>query len=143
MLIAKKEIEKLIPHGVEMCLLDGVVAWNECMLTAVSHSHFSSENPLLEKGQLAIVNLIEYGAQAAAIHAALNQTGLSSTRAAYIGAIKNIKFHCQTIDRAIKLLEIKVHCIASSPDGAIYAITTEGGDQPLLSGKIILAIPHS
>ncbi|NOY72543.1 MAG: hypothetical protein GXP14_09235 [Gammaproteobacteria bacterium] len=143
MLIAKKEIEKLIPHGVEMCLLDGVVAWNECTLTAVSHFHFSPGNPLLEKGQLAIVNLVEYGAQAAAIHAALNQTGLSSTRPAYLGAIKSIKFHCQTIDTAIKLLEIKVHCLASSPDGAVYTITTEGGDQPLLSGKIILVTPSS
>lgn len=141
-LITKNEIEKMIPHGTSMCLLDGVIEWNEQTITTECHTHFSPTNPLLEKGDLAIVNLIEYGAQTAAIHAALNQTGLSVKRPAYLGAIKNIEFHCPIISSSTQSIEIKANCINSNPNGAIYLISAEGDGKPLLSGKIILVTPR-
>ena len=71
MLIQRQQIAQLIPHGEAMCLLDQITGWDEHHLNATTASHRLANNPLIENGRMDTVALVEYGAQAAAVHAAL------------------------------------------------------------------------
>jgi predicted hotdog family 3-hydroxylacyl-ACP dehydratase len=65
------DISDLLPHKGTARMLDRVVAWDAESITAASTTHHSRDNPLRREGRLASVHLIEYGAQAMALHGAL------------------------------------------------------------------------
>ncbi len=44
--MTKAEIAGLIPHAGAMCLLDGVLEWDEQRVRCVAHSHRDAANPL-------------------------------------------------------------------------------------------------
>ena len=67
----REAILKLIPHQGAICLLDAVVESSETRITCRTQSHLDPANPLRRDGQLSPTALIEYGAQAMAIHAGL------------------------------------------------------------------------
>ena len=68
--LTRREIVDLIPHGESMCMLDEVVSWDSEHIHCRSTDFARASNPLFEKDQLHSVMLIEYAAQAAAVHAA-------------------------------------------------------------------------
>ena len=70
-MLTRRHIMELIPHQGTMCLLDGVLAWSAEGITCAASSNLSPDNPLRRDGRLGAVCGIEYGLQAAALHAAL------------------------------------------------------------------------
>ncbi len=136
----RQEIAALIPHGHAMCLLDEVVHWDAEHIHCRS-SHFAgSHNPLFEAGQLESVLLIEYAAQAAAIHAGLLQSQLGKARPAYIGAVKNIELLKPLSDNQLAL-EVVAQCLLSSSNGAIYDVVVSQENCPVMQGRLILNQP--
>ena len=97
--LTRQQIAGLIPHRGEMCLLDRVVNWDERSIEATAWRHHDPRNPMLDEGELKSVCLVEYAAQAAAVHAALNQSGIGGERAAFIGAVKSLVLHRETVAR--------------------------------------------
>ena len=73
-------VDELIPHAGSMCLLDTVERWDQDEIVCRASSHDDPDNPLSEDGRLAAVALVEYGAQAAAVHAALAGAGIGDGR---------------------------------------------------------------
>jgi predicted hotdog family 3-hydroxylacyl-ACP dehydratase len=69
--INKAEIRTLIPHSGSMCLLDGVIKWDDRSIVCVSNTHRNSTNPLRRDERLSAVHAFEYAAQAAAVHGGL------------------------------------------------------------------------
>lgn len=140
MLMNHAQIVALIPHGESMCLLDEVVSWDANQLHARSNHFATSTNPLFEDEQLDSILLIEYAAQAAAIHAALLQSGLGDKRPAYIGAVKNIEL-LAAISNNHSPLDMQVECLLSSSSGAIYQAAVSQSNKTLLRGRLILNQP--
>ena len=103
-LVSGVEIAAFLPHGENMCLLDGVQQWDADSIVALSFSHHLETNPLLERGNLGAATLVEYAAQAAAVHAGLTDTGLVGDQAAFMGAIKGLKLYQQTVPKAASTL---------------------------------------
>jgi len=66
-------IREHIPHQGRMCLLEQVLSWNRQELRCRSGSHRATDHPLRAHGRLGSACLIEYAAQAVAIHGALLQ----------------------------------------------------------------------
>ena len=91
----KTAISKLIPHGLSMSLLDSVERWNSSVIECNTISHRDPNNPLREGEGFDCILLAEYAAQAAAVHASLQNTQLGAEgRPAVVGAIKSMKlFH--------------------------------------------------
>ena len=91
MQLERDELSALIPHAGSMCLLDGVLDWDDASIRCISNSHRNPANPLRHAGRLSALCAFEYGAQAAAVHGALclGQQALP----AYLAALKN--GHCQ------------------------------------------------
>lgn len=130
----------MIPHAGTMCLLDAVDCWDENSIRCHSTSHHNSENPLRENGKLASITLVEYAAQAAAVHAGLVDAGIGGTAKAFIGAIKSLKLHTQTVDDSIAVLNCSAQCSLQSAEGAIYELTVHGNDTLLMEARVVLVL---
>ena len=61
-----------LPHQGRMSLLRKIVSWDATTLHALADGHRETDHPLRRGGELPIAAGIEYGAQAAAAHGALN-----------------------------------------------------------------------
>jgi predicted hotdog family 3-hydroxylacyl-ACP dehydratase len=70
-MIARDEILSLVPHGPNMCLIDTVIEWDELQILCVARNHVRADHPLRRDGRLSAIHVIEYGAQAMAVHGAL------------------------------------------------------------------------
>lgn len=141
MLMERTQIAALIPHGDSMCLLDEVIAWDESQIHCRSHQFANTANPLFEDDQLDAVLLLEYGAQAAAVHAALLQSRLGESRPAYIGAVKDVEFLAAIADNSLAL-DLHAQCLLSSSQGAIYELVAQQAGNTLLRGRLILSQPE-
>ena len=145
MLIDRAGIERLVPHSGSMCLLDAVLNWDSESIVCSTASHRRDSNPFRESGELQSVILVEYGAQAAAVHAGLVQQGLGRGAGhrgtAYIGAVKDLLIRQATVDPAIETLQIQAQCLLNSNDGAIYRIQCKADEQLLLAARVVLVLP--
>jgi len=139
--IQREKIAELIPHGESMSLLDQVTDWDEHHINATTASHHRQDNPMIENGRMDTVVLVEYGAQAAAIHAALQQSGLGEARPAYLGAIKKLSLFTEIVDAGAADLQIQAQCIFSDKSGAIYDISAKTHNSNLMAGRIVLVQP--
>src|SRR5438132_13832829 len=91
MAIEKAEIRTLIPHAGLMCLLDRVLRWDDESVVCVSETHRDPANPLRRHVRLSAVHAVEYGAQAAAVHAALRAQSAGVTPpASYLAALRDV-----------------------------------------------------
>ncbi|MCF6324774.1 MAG: hypothetical protein L3J89_10725 [Gammaproteobacteria bacterium] len=138
MLIARSELEQMIPHGSQMCLLDEVVEWDQKNIICRTSSHGCTDNPLRIDGRLGGMMLVEYGAQVAAIHVALIQQGFKAPQSAYLGAIKELVLSVDFVERIEGSLSVKADCIMNNMGGAIYSIQVVSADQMLMKARLSL-----
>jgi predicted hotdog family 3-hydroxylacyl-ACP dehydratase len=93
------ELCHLIPHSEKMCLLDTVKQWDSDSIVCITQTHQKNDNPLRNNGSLPVSALIEYGAQAMAVHGALIAKDLTEQiQEGYLAALKNVNFYQQTIE---------------------------------------------
>jgi len=154
-LLEGKAIAALIPHSGNMCLLNSVLAWDEQHIEALVTDVHSARNPLRENGELHTIVLVEYAAQAAAVHAALSGGGMvgdvsddvggvgsiSGERAAYIGSIKAMTLHEPTVDRSENELLCNAQCLLNNTNGAIYQLTVCAQEKKLMEARLVLILP--
>jgi predicted hotdog family 3-hydroxylacyl-ACP dehydratase len=115
----------------------------------------------VEEGRLHCACLLEFCAQAAALHGALlhnieqnkEQNGEQSgklqsgelphgertaARLAYVGAVKNLELLCDYVDVAASTLAIEARCVVNNSSGSIYLIEARAQQQLLLRGRVVL-----
>src|SRR5258708_29373344 len=93
-LVDKSEIRTLIPHSGTMCVLDGVVQWDDNSIVCVTNTHRVLDNPLRREGRLSAVHALEYGAQAAAVHGGLRARASGTTAPpCYLAALRAVRLH--------------------------------------------------
>jgi len=137
MLNTREEIASLIPHGDAMSVLDRIIHWDEKTLLAETNAHQRQDHPLYNDS-ISSVLLLEYAAQAAAVHAGLNHIEFESNRPAYVGAFKNIKLHVAKLNDVIGILTIKVTCVLSETAGAIYEMHIRSQTEIIIEGRLVL-----
>lgn len=115
-------ILRLIPHQGASCLLDAVVECDADRIVCTSHSHTAVDNPLRHDGLLSPLALIEYGAQAMAIHAALlaQASGTGAERRLLVST-QAVGFDCE--DASLLAAPLYVHAERKLADahGALYS----------------------
>ena len=136
MLIEKEELCSLIPHAGNMCLLESVLSWNKSEIHCSAISHNDPTNPLRNNGQLASVHLLEYGAQAMAIHGGL-QARESGNRVlpGYLAALHDVILQQEFIDHIKTPLMINAQMIASLTDSFMYQFTITAENNVLASAR--------
>lgn len=133
-MLDREAIAGLIPHAGDMCLLDRVLGWDDCSIRCRSDSHRRSDHPLRRYGRLGAVHLVEYAAQATAIHHALLAPRPECARMpGYLAAVRHVRLEVNWLDEIAASLEL---CCRRLIDGGIYGFHACAGGQELASGRI-------
>jgi predicted hotdog family 3-hydroxylacyl-ACP dehydratase len=115
-----------IPHQGSMCLLEEVLSWDEQQLRCRAGSHRAPDHPLRAHGRLGSACLIEYAAQAVAVHGALLQ-GLHAgqlagpVRPALLASARAVDLAVDRIDDILADLLIEAQRLHSDAHSALYA----------------------
>ena len=127
------QIEKLIPHSGTMCLINRVDSWNEHTIHCASTSHQDPNNPLRLDDELSSIHLLEYGAQAMALHGGL----LTKTASpGVLAAVRDVSIYIDKLDyiddEIITMAKVEIN----TATGAIYRFTiTDSAANTLLSAR--------
>ena len=130
----------LVPQSGEMCLLDEVASWDDAHVCCSSASHRRPDHPLRRDGVLEAVHLLEYAAQAAAVHAAL--ASVSSAGAApvkYLAFAREFNLHVQRIDNLPTDLRIDATCLLDLGASAVYGFRVSADGRLLCDGRLGVA----
>lgn len=140
--LGRDAIARRVPHAGNMCLLDKVTHWNDESITALAHNLHNADNPLLRDAKLPATALLEYAAQAAAVHAGLAGTGMGGARAAYIGAVRNMVLHVREVSGAYAHITCTARALLANPEGAIYQLEVDDPNgRRLLDARVTLVLP--
>ncbi len=121
-MIARHDIEAMIPHKGAMCLWDEVVDWDAQRIRLRSHGHRDAAHPLRSDGRLRAVHLCEYGAQAMAVHGGLRGAAAGGEpKVGFLVALRDVQLHVARIDDLADALECEAELLAESAVSQQYA----------------------
>ena len=118
--LTKAQFQPLIPHVGVMNLIDMVESWADNRIVCRTRSHLQTEHPLRLNGQLSAIHLLEYGAQAMAIHGGLLH---GKALPGYLAAVRGAQFYIENLDDVAGDLIIKANAELKIQNGAVYRFT--------------------
>ena len=132
-----QKICELIPHSTSMCLLDHVTKIDDNKIICTSNSHKLSNNPLRNTNELPMISLLEYGAQAMAVHGRLksDQQQSRDLEEGYLAALRDIKITQGDLSLVKDELQIHAEKIFSDAGNMIYSMEIHAGSKVLASGR--------
>jgi predicted hotdog family 3-hydroxylacyl-ACP dehydratase len=125
-----------------MCLLDEVVSWDEARVICRSASHRRPDHPLRRDGFLPAIHLLEYAAQATAVHGGLlARAGGSPAAAKYLAAAREFDLHVTSLDDIRADLHIDAECLLAMGDSALYRFHVSADGRELATGRLTILPP--
>ncbi len=140
MRLTRAEIAGLIPHAGAMCLLDGVVHWDEDRIRCVSRSHLDTGNPLRAGGRMPAVCGIEYAAQAMAAHGGLAGGTRGRPRAGYLASLRDVVCRRDRLDDLDGDLVVEAERVLVDEGRVIYEFKVWVGEMEVLSGRAAVVL---
>ena len=135
-MIARAQIEALIPHQGAMCLWDEVVDWDRQRIRLRASNHRDPSHPLRSHERLHALHLCEYGAQAMAVHGGLRaREGGETARSGLLVALRGVELHCLRIDDLPGALECEAEVLAEGEDSQQYAFRIRHAGALLAEGR--------
>lgn len=131
----------LIPHAGSMCLLDTVLDWDGDRIRCRTNGHRAPGHPLRRAdGTLGASHLLEYGAQAAAVHGALLAAlGNASARPGYLVTTRRLALYVPRLDDLPDALEINANRLLGGASGWVYEFSVTHTGQCLAEGQFTIA----
>lgn len=139
MMIGKHELSMLIPHSGAMCLLDGVLEWDETRIKCRSSTHRDSGNPLRRHDGLHAICAIEYVSQAMAVHAGLSNAERNRPRKGYLASVRNLEMAVARLDTIEADLDIAAEKVIAEGQRAVYDFRVSAQGQVLMTGRAAVA----
>lgn len=138
--LLRADWQALIPHAGFMCLLDEVLEWDAEHLLGRSHLHAQSSNPLRTDAGLRAVHLCEYGAQAIAVHGALQARacGIQGSPG-LLAALREVRLECRWVTDPAPL-DVQVWRVHSDAAAALYTFRVAQHGQCLAEGRALIAL---
>ncbi len=140
--LAHAEIARLIPHQGAMCLLVGVAQWDAESITCQARNHRDPGHPLRTASGLLSTCLIEYAAQAMALHGALRTS--EPMQPGFLAAARNVQFTRLRLDdlppASPDELRIVATCRAEDARQLLYDFSAFHAGVLLASGRISVAL---
>ena len=98
-MLNRDEIEKLLPHGAAMVMLDMVRSCADASIVCPTRNHHNPNHPLRVDGRLSVLVGIEFAAQAMALHEALTRgRGAATARSGRLVALRGVEVLAETLD---------------------------------------------
>ncbi len=135
-MLKHNEICNLIPHTGDMCLLDTVESWDAKKIVCLSSSHKKENHPLRNSKGLPMLSLMEYGAQAMAVHGCLlaDKEGLMM-KEGYLAALRDIQITKGWLSDIESELKISAERIYAEKGNMIYTMNVYARSKKLISGR--------
>lgn len=133
-------IADLVPHAGAMVLLETIESADALSVSCLTTSHRAAGNPLRRDGRLPAVAAVEYGAQAAAVHGALQ----GRDGGGYLAAVKGLRMGVTRLDDQSAMLRVRARQILVDAGAIIYdfavsAVDDDGRDgAPLVEGQVTI-----
>ena len=135
-MIARAQIETLIPHKGSMCLWDEVIDWDAQRIRLRASNHRDPAHPLRSHDRLHALHLCEYGAQAMAVHGGLRaREGGGTARPGLLVALRGVELHCLRIDDLPGMLECEAEVLAEGEGSQQYAFRISHAGMLLAEGR--------
>ena len=142
-------IARRIPHSGSMCLLDRLQAWDADAIHCTTHSHTQVDNPLRTASGLMAPNLIEYAAQAMALHGGLLAPEGADPSAGFLASARGVRFAVERFDDIDGALQVQARRLSGDTRQVLYEFTVkDAADRLLAEGRAVvvlntpLAPPH-
>ena len=136
MILARAQIEALVPHKHAMCLWDEVLDWDAQRIRVRAHNHRDAAHPLRSDARLRALHLCEYGAQAMAVHGGLlGRDSGATVRAGMLVALRGVALHVARIDDLAGELEGEATLLANGADSQQYAFRITHAGTLLAEGR--------
>jgi predicted hotdog family 3-hydroxylacyl-ACP dehydratase len=136
---AGQALAALVPHAGSMCLLDEVVSWNQARVICRSASHRRPDHPLRRDGFLPAIHLLEYAAQATAVHGGLVAgAGASPVPAKLLAAAREFHLQVTSLDDIQADLHIDAERLLAMGDSALYRFHVSADGRELATGRLTI-----
>jgi predicted hotdog family 3-hydroxylacyl-ACP dehydratase len=135
----RSAIATLIPHAGAMCLLDGVLAWDQRSITCRAASHRAPGNPMAADGRLDAVCGVEYAAQAMAVHGGLIGDGRRPA-AGYLASLRDVTCCVDRLDLLEGDLLVTAELLIADAGRVIYRFALTSGSRTIMSGRAAVVI---
>jgi predicted hotdog family 3-hydroxylacyl-ACP dehydratase len=140
-LLDAAQIAQLIPHAGRMCLLAGVRSWDASRIRCTATSQSQADNPLRSASGLLASAAIEYAAQAAAVHGALNERAAGRTAApGYLASARAVRLHRLRLDELSGAMDVEAEQLAADGRQLLYAFTVLHAGQPVADGRLAVVL---
>ena len=141
MILARAEIEALVPHKHAMCLWNEVLDWDAQRIHLRATNHRDPDHPLRSDGQLRALHLCEYGAQAMAVHGGLlGRASGAPVRAGMLVALRGVALHVARIDDLPGALEGEAELLAAGDASQQYAFRIVHAGELLAEGRAMVVL---
>ncbi|EPC03289.1 hypothetical protein L861_17250 [Litchfieldella anticariensis FP35 = DSM 16096] len=136
----KAAIYARLPHAGPMQLLDAVLSWNDDSIRCLTASHVDDANPLHQGHSFSRMHLLEYAAQAIAVHGSLLDPD-GPGKLVYIAAFRDVDLAPAPLPQITEtLLDVRATQLAAMPDGSLYAFSVISSSTVIAQGKATVAI---
>jgi predicted hotdog family 3-hydroxylacyl-ACP dehydratase len=130
------DIAKLLPHAGDSILIERVVSWDDEQVRVATTLHRSVDNPLRRHGRLAAVHLVEFAAQAMAVHGGLRAATGQAPRAALLVSVRDLVLHREFLEKLEGELEIVARALLLNPHSWQYGFSVLHEGHEIASGRI-------
>jgi predicted hotdog family 3-hydroxylacyl-ACP dehydratase len=133
----------MIPHAGDMCLLDGVLHWDQTSIRCRSITHRAERNPLRRDGRLNAICGIEFAAQAMAVHGRLAGSVGARPQAGYLASVRDMQCRQARLDLLEGDLIIKAERLMGDEQRVIYQFALDWAGGEILAGRaaVVLDVP--
>lgn len=134
-------IARRIPHAGRMCLLERLLSWDEQAIHCGTGTHAEPDNPLRTASGLLAPTLIEYAAQAMALHGGLLAIEGSEPSAGFIASVRNVRLVIDRIDDIEGELQVNAERLTGDASQVLYRFAVrDARGRTLADGRAVVVL---
>ena len=134
-------IAQRIPHSGSMCLLEQLDGWDAEVIRCSTTTHRLADNPLRTAGGLLAPNLIEYAAQAMALHGGLLAAEGSTPSAGFLASARNVRLAVARLDDIEGALRVQARRLSGDERQILYEFAVNADDgRTLAEGRAVVVL---
>jgi predicted hotdog family 3-hydroxylacyl-ACP dehydratase len=139
--LGRDGIARRIPHSGSMCLLERLLSWDAEAIHCATASHARADNPLRTASGLLAPNLIEYAAQAMALHGGLLAADGSQPSAGFLASTRNVRLAVARIDDVPGELQVHARRLSGDANQVLYEFAVhDASGRPLAEGRAVVVL---
>ena len=134
-------IARRIPHSGSMCLLDRLESWDATAIRCTTSSHALADNPLRTASGLLAPNLIEYAAQAMALHGGLLAPEGAEPSAGFLASARNVRLSVARFDDVPGALQVHAQRLSGDARQVLYEFAVRDAEGTALAeGRAVVVL---